>query len=214
MLKPEEITNQTGKENDYRKFLNLLSDDEQIADEKFIFLRKKVIVYFECRKISPAEDFADEVLHRAVKKVGEGEEIENVNAYILGIARFVRLESYRIPQNSSLDQACEMGKSQRHLNAKNSVPASLIVSQKTDFADEDDLMKNCLNLCLKKLPEDKKKMLIAYYETGDDAKSQIELRKQLAQIHQKTMGALQKQICKLRQKVSLCSKECVKRGGN
>ena len=63
------------------------------TEADFQSLRKKLVMYFAGRKMSPAEDYADEVILRALTKISEGEEVEDINKYVFGIARFVRMRN-------------------------------------------------------------------------------------------------------------------------
>jgi len=180
--------------------LRLLADDERLAAERFMLVRAKLVTYFEGRRISPAEDFADEVLHRTAQKIAAGEKVEDINRYIYGIARFVRLESHRRRATESIDEITSAG--------DGLTPASLRVETRADGSGS--RMENCLSECLGKLPPDNKQVLLNYYAADERKGTHIEQRRALAERMGKSPGALQKQICLLRQKVSACAKDCVK----
>lgn len=196
--------------NSYQELLILLGDDEAQASRQYLIVRAKLITYFEGRKISPAEDHADEVLHRVAAKIAAGEKIQDINRYIFGIARFVRLEHYRRPEMSVIDEAhsvTERGTAMR-------IHSGLTVEPKIQFGDEhgsEGVMASCLSGCLAQLAKDKRQLLLAYYEADEASGKHIEQRTRLAERCNKSIGALQKQICLLRQTVSECTKDCVKR---
>lgn len=195
-------------ENSYHELLILLGDDEAKAARQYLVVRRKLIAYFEGRRVSPAEDHADDVLHRVAAKIAGGEKIHDINRYIFGIARFVRLESYRKPEMSTIDahqMAGERGTSVR-------VHSALTVAPNIhDVNGSEGVMPACLKGCLGQLGNDKRQLLLAYYEADEASGNHIEQRRSLAASYNKSMGALQKQICLLRQTVSQCTKECVKR---
>jgi hypothetical protein len=188
--------------------LRLLADDERLAAERFMLVRAKLVTYFEGRRISPAEDFADEVLHRTAQKIASGEKVEDINRYIYGVARFVRLESHRRLNTESLDEITSSSDGFRR-----QMPEALRVVAANPAEASDSRMENCLSECLGKLPGDSKGLLLGYYAADERKGTHIEQRRVLAQRLGKSPGALQKQICLLRQKVSLCAKDCVKRAG-
>jgi DNA-directed RNA polymerase specialized sigma24 family protein len=189
----------------YDEMLRLLADDERLAAERFMLVRAKLILYFEGRRISPAEDFADEVLHRTAQKIASGEKVEDINRYIYGIARFVRLESHRRRKTESLDEITSSSDGFRQ-----QMPEALKVAPNTPAESGGSRMENCLSECLGKLPKDNKELLLSYYAADERKGSHIEQRRTLAEKLGKTPGALQKQICLLRQKVSVCANDCVK----
>jgi len=192
----------------YETLLRCLDEnDEQSAARRYLLLRSKLAMYFEGRKISPSEDFADEVLHRVAAKIGAGEKVDDINRYVFGVARFVRLEHYRQPQTENIDT--EDG------DTPSRTPAALRVEPKIHFEDEDgsSVRHRCLRSCMAELSNDKRKLLLDYYGfESSDAKHKDERRK-LAAATNRSAGALQKEICLLRKKIGNCTKECVKDSG-
>lgn len=192
----------------YDEMLRLLADDERLAAERFMLVRAKLVTYFEGRRISPAEDFADEVLHRTAQKIASGEKIEDINRYIYGIARFVRLESHRRRETESLDEITSLGDGFRR-----QMPETLRVAASNPEETGGSRMENCLSECLGKLPAGNRRLLLSYYAADERNGTHIEQRRAMAEQMGKSPGALQKQICLLRQKVSACAKDCVKNAG-
>src|SRR5215216_2886319 len=74
------------------KFLSSLDADQNVAGQKYEDIRKRLIIYFECRRCPPAEDMADEVITRVIKRIYEGVCVDNILRYAYGVARIVRLE--------------------------------------------------------------------------------------------------------------------------
>lgn len=192
----------------YEQLLTLFADDEHLAAERYLLVRAKLVLYFESRRISPSEDYADEVLHRTVQKIADGEQIEDIDRYIYGIAKFVRLESFRRRQMDSLDDTGIQGD-----GASRPVPAALRVMPLVFDSESDGPMQRCLGQCLANLSQENKELLLNYYAADEKRGTHIEQRKALAKKAGKSAGALQKQICLLRQKVGTCTKDCVRREG-
>ena len=194
----------------YDRLFAMLGTDADEAGRNYQLLRTKLISYFECRKCVPAEDHADEVLHRVAEKFESGEKIEDVIRYSFGVARFVRLESYRVRPDLSVETA---GTSAGSVN-DGAVPPELRVEPKIDLLENDSveiLRRNCLRICLLNLSDVHRQLLLEYYHT-DESRKQKDHRRRLAKKYEKTAGALQKQICLLRQKVGRCTKECIGNG--
>jgi DNA-directed RNA polymerase specialized sigma24 family protein len=190
----------------YRELLDLLGDEPTSAG-RYMLLRSKLVAYFEGRRISPSEDFADEVLHRVAAKISAGEKIQDINRYVFGVARFVRLESYRTSPEISLTDNTSSEKDEgisgsRHLGV---VPPT-IGSEENE--ESEDVLRQCMTECLEKLSDDHRHLILRYYETDETTGKHKEYRKRLARESNKSAGALQKQICLLRQKIGNCAKEC------
>jgi DNA-directed RNA polymerase specialized sigma24 family protein len=209
MCEPDRTTQQSTVAS-YQELLTLLGDSEDEAGHAYQLLRAKLVTYFEGRKITPAEDYADEVFHRIADRITGGEKIEDVNRYAFGIARFVRLESYRAQIHQPIEN--DDPESRRD---DGPIHSALTVEPKIDLLDADShesLMRECLRLCLADLDLDKRELLLTYYECDESSGRHKQHRKKLAEKLKKSAGALQKQICLLRQKVSSCTKACVQKG--
>jgi DNA-directed RNA polymerase specialized sigma24 family protein len=188
----------------YDKLLLLLGRNEHEAARAYKKLREKLLTYFECRRISPAEDHADEVMHRIAAKAAAGEAIEDINRYAIGIARFVRLESFRSPKTVSIDD----DPGSENFNSISFDPALAVQPDVLMDGDDTNDTLTCLRKCLDALGSDNRELLLAYYETDEGSGKHKDHRRRLAEKHGKSAGALQKQICLLRQKVSGCTREC------
>jgi DNA-directed RNA polymerase specialized sigma24 family protein len=192
--------NSTPTVSSYEMLLRYLDEnDEQSAARRYLLLRSKILLYFEGRKISPAEDFADEVLHRVAAKIAAGEKIDDINRYAFGIARFVCLEHYRKPQTEAIENETD-GKT----------PAALIVEPNVNSEDGLKIRHRCLRSCMAELSNEKRKLLIDYYAVDEANPKHKEQRKKLAEMSNRSSGALQKEICLLRKRIGNCTKECVK----
>ena len=210
MCEPDRSSSEGTTAGSYRDLFALLGESEDQANRGYELLRAKLISYFEGRKITPAPDYADEVLHRIAEKISGRENVEDINRYAFGIARFVRLESYRRQIHQPLDDDDpDSG------HAGGWIHPALTVKPNLELLDEDshdNIMRECLRLCLAELTGEKRELLLTYYEGDESSGKHKEHRKRLAEKLKKSAGALQKQICLLRQKVSSCIKACVQKG--
>lgn len=191
----------------YRLLLRLLSADETEAAAQYMLLRAKLVTYFEGRRLSPADDLADEVLFRAAQKIGDGEQVEDINRYVYGIARFVRLETFRRRDTEYVD-----GFEPNADSPFRRTPDQLKVMPVIYGDDPSSLGHRCLRMCLANLPRENRDLIVDYYKRDDLRGTHIEYRKSLAKRLGKSAGALQKQICLLRQKLADCTKKCVQEG--
>jgi len=79
------------------QFLRLLDPDPELADAKYRELFKRLVKFFEWRKCSPADDFAQETLKRGLARVAAGVDVYTADPshYFIGIARFVAMEAWK-----------------------------------------------------------------------------------------------------------------------
>lgn len=80
----KKIITQTG----FDKLLATLDADREAAGAKYESLRRRLIKFFEWRNCETAEELTDTVFDRVIKKIAEGEEIQNVGAYSATVAQF------------------------------------------------------------------------------------------------------------------------------
>ena len=172
-----------------------------------MLMRAKLLAYFEGRRLSPSEDLADEVIFRAAQKIGGGEQVEDINRYVYGIARFVRLETFRRRDTESVD-GFEPSADTPFRRMPNQLKVMPVV-----YGDEpSSLGHRCLRTCLNNLPTENRDLILEYYKSDESRGTHIEFRKLQAKRLGKSAGALQKQICLLRQKLAECTRKCVQEG--
>ncbi|MCO6512567.1 MAG: hypothetical protein J5I65_17420 [Aridibacter famidurans] len=174
---------------------------------EFQKLRQKLVMYFAGRRLSPAEDYADEVIFRAVTKVSEGEEVEDLRKYVFGIAKFVCLEAFKKPTTVSIDHSGAIDDGSGEDAVGYLVPQQLIEAPHDIEETPDDV--NCLRRCLDELPDGKRDLLVAFYRIKGTDKTHIEQRKTLANENGMSPGTLYTNICRLRKKVAACVENCL-----
>ena len=120
-------------------------------ESEFRKLRQKLVMYFSGRRLSPAEDYADEVIFRAVTKISEGEEVEDVRKYVFGIAKFVCLEAFKDPKTISIDHTGAIESRTDDDELGHRVPAQLVQAPPEIVETPEDI--GCLRSCLEEIPE-------------------------------------------------------------
>lgn len=123
----------------------------------------------------------DETINRVILKIEE-ETIENKQAYIYGVAKFVYLESLR--------------KEKTHLNID-----EITIAEKSSKPSDD-----CLEKCLSELSGENRELILDYYSEEKQAK--IKLHDQLAEKLNLTKTALRMKIVRIKQKLKICLEEC------
>lgn len=176
---------------DFEGFLRTLDSDEDSAAEKFLRLRAGIESFFEWRDCDDVENLTDIVFDRVIKKFAGGEEIANIEAFSISIAKFVLLEYKR--------------KSTRLTELRD-------VQGREDFAaklESDDLKRRnieCLRKCLGKLPETKRRLLIEYFNTEE--RTMMTARRKLAERLELSLNSLRIRVSRLKSKLERCTKDC------
>lgn len=187
----------TFSQSSFDKFLNLLDVDRDEAGIKYENLRQRLIKFFEWRNCEMPEELADTVFDRVLRKIKEGEEIQNVTAYAATIAQFVFKEYLRSNerQNQLIEDAPEIQN---------------IKTQQPKAEDEKTSQRlACFDKCLKEFSEENRKFIIAYYDT--DEKTMINSRKRLAEEMNSTLNTLRIKACRLKAKLEVCTVDCCKK---
>ncbi len=87
------------------QFLGLLDPDPGQAERKYQTLRSKLVFYFRHNCCKDPENLADEVIHRAIRRLGEGVAAHSgITAYCYGVAEFVLREERRRPHPQELPE--------------------------------------------------------------------------------------------------------------
>lgn len=159
------------------------------AGKAYLRLRDKLVSYFEFERCIPAEDLADEVLNRVARRLNEGEQIERVGSYSLGVARLVALETR-----------------QKQIQEERKLREFVRISAKPRGEMESGLQ--CLDRCLAKLPPESKALLLAYY--SGDHRDRIDQRKRMMEELGTQPAALRNRVLRLRSNVEKCLRRCLR----
>jgi DNA-directed RNA polymerase specialized sigma24 family protein len=178
---------------DFDKLLALLDAEREAAGVKYEALRARLIRFFEWRDCAASMELADAVFDRIIRKISEGEEIQNVNAYAASVAQFVFKEYARnaarrgesIEENPHLQELA--GKSQ---------PEDETVKQRFD----------CLEKCLAEMDSETRRLLVSYHDT--DERTLIATRRRLADSLKISLNTLRIRVCRLKNRLENCVRDC------
>jgi RNA polymerase sigma factor (sigma-70 family) len=183
----------------FDKLLATLDADRELAGAKYESLRFRLVKLFEWRNCETPEDLTDTVFDRLIKKIAEGEQIQNINAYATSIAQFVFKEDCR--SHERLFQTLEDNPSALKLIAMGDL-------SETDEADNSRL--DCLEKCLAEFTGENRRLVTAYYET--DERTMIVTRKRLADSLGISLNTLRIRVCRLKAKLEDCTIDCCENG--
>lgn len=82
---------------EFDRFLAVLDDQRERAGEIYERLRSSLTVYFIGKKFVNAEDLADEVIDRVIRRVNDDAKIYDIAAYCRKVAWYVAIEEWRTP---------------------------------------------------------------------------------------------------------------------
>jgi RNA polymerase sigma factor (sigma-70 family) len=172
----------------FDKLLALFSADPNEAAAKYLAMRRRLQRFFEWNGFSNSEDLVDEAIRRVARRLAEGTEISNVNAFFAGVAKnIIREPNPPIKRTVNLDD----------------IPEPVAPEPEPDYEKERRLQ--CLEKCLDKLTAANRTLILGYY----DDENQINSRKELADSLGIAMNALRIRACRVRSALEACVKECV-----
>lgn len=175
--------------------LAALDPDRDRAADRLLLLRRKLVNFFAWGRAPFPDELADEALDRVARRLASGETIRNSDpgAYIYGFARNVLRESWALP---------------RFQQAPGHPLSPAPTAQADDVAER---RARCLDLCLARLPEESRRVLLAYYRE-DGGTSKIEARRMLAAQLNLSSGGLRLKVHRLRvQALEGCVRACLAR---
>lgn len=181
----------------FDKLLVCLDEDREAAGEKFLLIRRNLVRFFEGRGCFKAEEYADETINRAAKRLFEGEVIQDVNNYCFGAAKFVLLEGFK-----------EQEKEKEFLNE---LPEEEAAKPSFDEEDEREARLECLNGCLQTLPQEGRDLITQYYK--GERRDKIENRQRIADSLGIPLQALRSRAVRLRDKLEACLTGCFRKKG-
>jgi DNA-directed RNA polymerase specialized sigma24 family protein len=171
--------------------------DRDEAGAKYEALRSRLVRFFEWRDCESAEELTDAVFDRVTKKIAEGEQIQNINAYSATVAQFVfKEDSRRRAQSLPIED--------------NPAFENLITGGGSDAAEEtDEARLDCLEKCLAEFSGENRRLVTAYYDT--DERTMIAARKRLADASGISLNTLRIRVCRLKAKLEDCTKDCCRK---
>ena len=173
-------------QDDFDRFLAWLNPDRDEAGRIYEKMRCRLIKIFEARGFVEAEEMADEVIDRVIRKVPEiaATYVGDPALYFYGVASKVRQEHSR----------------------KRPVPLPVPLP---DPWDEKEPRYACLDDCMKKLPPEDQKVAQVYYT--DDGKMHKNRRQELAEELGISLNALLIRLCRIRATLKDCISNCLRK---
>lgn len=168
-----------------------LDPDRELAGQKYVRLRLKLVKYFEWRGAAFPDREADVTINRVARRIEEGQEVHSLSAYCYGVARLVFSEALRTQQKEREALGC----------------APSVEAQEPEADLDAEVRRACLDRCLQALPRENRDLIIGYYD--DEKGRKIERRKHLAARLGIPLNALRIRAHRIRVSLEACMRECV-----
>lgn len=193
-----EVSEHDDRRTDLNRLLIRLDSDTARAWEKYRSIRSRLVKFFEWNQCSFPEELADEVLDRVARKPAE-EEIRDISEFVIGVARYLRLEAHKKEQRES------------HLEDRPGGQDSLADPRdhESELVGKIDQQSNlaCLRDCLAGLNSTDSRLALDYY-SAEEEKQKVH-RQKLASAVGITMVALRVRANRVREKLERCVGNCV-----
>jgi DNA-directed RNA polymerase specialized sigma24 family protein len=184
----------------FTRLLEWLDDGVESNGQRYLEMRRRLVLYFDRRNRPAADELADETLNCIARTLEETATIATrpPACYCYVVARFVLLEDLRrgrrhvaLDETAHLDRTCAPG-------------ATRSDCEEQILAREQSL--DCLDRCLKQLRPDQSALAIEYFR--DAGRPRIERRRELAMRLAITMNALGIRACRIREVLMRCVESC------
>jgi DNA-directed RNA polymerase specialized sigma24 family protein len=175
--------------------LSWLDQGGNSEGQSYLEIRRRLVAYFDRKNCRAPDELADETMNRVARKLEELGTIETETPakYCYVIARFVFLEDVRA-------RAKDLQLRGQLLHEGANSPGD---------PSQDETMQrrmDCLRQCAAKLDETNRQLILRYY-FGEE-KIKIDNRRALARELGITPNALTIRVCRIREKLEQCVREC------
>ena len=183
----------------FDSLLYSLHPDREQAGKLYENTRRKLLEFFEARGSVVPEEHTDETFDRVMRRMTEGERIENLAGYCYGVAKFVWIEASRARAKQPVE-----------LDENGHFPIIPTLDDDQEAARSlVEIRLDCLEKCLDTLADATRDFIVEYYRDDDGVK--IEQRRLLAARLNTTLNALRLRASRLRRELCKCTEACIER---
>lgn len=175
----------------FEKLLARLASDRNEAGERYEIIRLKLLRFFEWRNCDSPDHRVDEAFNRVMRRIDEGQTIENLMAYFYETARLIFMEWLKEKKKTAA--------------IVENTPVT-VAPVDLEHRDEEPRV-HCFDNCLEDLPVESRELILAYYEC--EKREKIVRRKKLAVELKIPMNALRIRAHRIRKDLEKCVKNCL-----
>jgi DNA-directed RNA polymerase specialized sigma24 family protein len=178
-------------QNAFRHLLDWLDAGSDSAGQRYLDIRRRLVLYFDRKNCHTPDELADETLNRVARRLDEegGITIDAPAHYCYIVARFVLLEYFRSNRETVLSE---------------------VLPDKADTTEDDpdiERRSECLASCMNNLTVEDRELIRNYYQ--GEQRIKIENRRALAAKAGVTINALSIRACRIRSKLEACIQKCL-----
>lgn len=184
----------------FRQLLDWLDSEADSGGERYLEMRRRLVLYFDRKNCPSPDDLADETLNRVARRLEEeGAITSDAPAhYCYIVARFVFLESLRKQQRQQpLDDAAPFPSS----------ASAIGLPDASEEHKEKEKRWECLERCMRSLEPDNRELILRYYH--GERRAKIENRRAMAEKLRVTVNALSIRACRIRDRLEACTRKCL-----
>jgi len=169
------------------RLLERLAPEREAAAHEYELLRRKLVDFFGLRAATSPDALADETLDRMARKIGEGEPVNHVRAYLYGVARRVLWE-WEKKQTREQTLLREAGP----LLAPDPFPVDA------------EARIECLKACLRQLSPQDRTLVVTYYRCSEHSQRLDQARRLGI-----SYTALKTRVHRVRATLETCRRNCI-----
>ena len=188
----------------FRRLLDWLDEGTDSGGQRYLEMRRRLVLYFDRKNCLAPDELADETLNRVTRRLEEEGAITSDTPahYCYIVARYVFLEWLRRQeQTSPLDDAL----------TGPALAQALAQPGPGGAPDDEEKRLECLERCMQKLEPEHRQLIVDYYSGQQRAK--IDNRREMAARLGITVNALSIRAFRLREKLEACVRKCAGEGG-
>ena len=184
----------------FQHLLAWLDEGADSGGQRYLEMRRRLVLYFDRKSCLAPDDLADETLNRVARRLEEEGSIHSDAPahYCYIVARFVFLETLRKAETEPLLNESRPGY----------YTTSALAQSGADEGDKEaEKRLECLERCMQNLEPDHRQLIISYYVGEQRAK--IIHRREMAARLGITVNALSIRAFRLREKLETCVRQCM-----
>lgn len=175
----------------WNALMSAFASDPNEAGHRYEHARTRLIRFFEWHSRNPGEDYADDALTRTARRLGEGQQVDNLMGYIFGVARMILREP--VIETVPLDETGNLPPPGR--------------GNWSESETEPDEREKCFEWCLGRLLPENRTLILEYYQ--EDRRAKIQLRQQIADRMRIPLNALRIRAHRIRKSLEKCITDCL-----
>jgi DNA-directed RNA polymerase specialized sigma24 family protein len=177
----------------FEQLLSALHPDRDRAGAQYRDLHHHLLAFFEWRSSRRPDEQADEVMDRVIRRIAEGERIDNLQTYAIGVAKLLLREERKHVEREEVARAQLL----------------MLVRDHEPPADHDpgEEKQARFERCLEALSAQNRAIILTYY-TGE-GRAKIAARRQLAADLGMDLNALRVRAHRIRARLERCVENCL-----